>query len=133
VDTAAALYSRDQVSDAVNAGANLLVEEIEPDDHGISLVDLVVNAALTLLDDPGCTDLNEVIRRCYDDPPSEVLSWRWPRKAPGGRTCDPLPERTDSLPAAGPIPEEHEHEHSDHHSGRPGCPFHQAVQRRTRR
>lgn len=43
-------------------------------DRDGDLISLVVNAALTLLDEPGLS-LDEVIRRCYEVEPAEVRGW----------------------------------------------------------
>jgi hypothetical protein len=78
-------YSRDDVSQAVNAGANLVTGDpgIYMDEgRDWSLVNLVVNAALSLLDDPGMS-LDEVIRANWqerdeegnDITVEEVRSW----------------------------------------------------------
>lgn len=64
-------YTRDEVLTAINAGAQLV-----QDDDGISLggrdtdlVNLVVNAAGSMLDDPPPASVDEVVERCYDPDP----------------------------------------------------------------
>lgn len=63
------LYSYDQVSRAVNDGASA-VSELDLDGRDEDLVNLVVNAAMTTLTEPGLS-LNEIIERCYDG------TWDW--------------------------------------------------------
>ena len=67
-------FSREQVAQAVNAGADLVRDELPTGDRDADLINLVVNAALTLLDEPGL-DLDEVIRRCYEAEPATVRGW----------------------------------------------------------
>jgi hypothetical protein len=62
-------YTRDQVSAAVNGGADLLPDHEYENEDTIAqddVVNLVVNAALYLLDHPGA-DVNEVIAAQYTD------------------------------------------------------------------
>lgn len=70
----AAAYSREQVSEAVNAGADLVRDDLDVDGRDVDLINLIVNAALTLLDEPGLS-LDDVIKRCYDTEPAEVRGW----------------------------------------------------------
>ncbi|AKN68708.1 hypothetical protein QR97_01810 [Streptomyces sp. PBH53] len=66
-------YTRDQVSQAVNNGVDLAAEHERrtyPDD----VDNLVVNAALTLLDDPEA-DFDQVAVECYSESPRVVRSW----------------------------------------------------------
>ncbi|GGW94780.1 hypothetical protein [Streptomyces noursei] len=67
-------YTREQVSQAVNNGVDKAAERIGrrrfPDD----LDNLVVNAALTLLDAPEA-DFHAVVVECYSDSPRVVRSW----------------------------------------------------------
>ncbi|EHR52353.1 hypothetical protein SacmaDRAFT_4160 [Saccharomonospora marina XMU15] len=67
-------FTRDQVSRAVNDGADLVIDEVATRDRDDDLINLVVNAALTRLDNP-TADLDQVITECYDTEPSEVRSW----------------------------------------------------------
>ncbi|MFE5567037.1 hypothetical protein ACFQ68_18775 [Amycolatopsis japonica] len=67
-------FTRDQVSRAVNDGADLVIDEVTTSDRDDDLINLVVNAALTRLDNPNA-DLDQVITECYDTAPSEVRSW----------------------------------------------------------
>jgi hypothetical protein len=67
-------YTREQVSEAVNAGADLVRDDLDLGDCDTDLINLLVNAALTLLDEPGLS-LDDVIRRCYETEPAEVRGW----------------------------------------------------------
>lgn len=69
-----ASYTREQVSEAVNVGADLVRDDLDVGDRDIDLINLVVNAALTLLDEPSLS-LDDVIKRCYDAEPAEVRGW----------------------------------------------------------
>ncbi|MGW4172434.1 hypothetical protein ACWEGX_36630 [Streptomyces chartreusis] len=67
------LFTRDQISQAVNNGVDLAAEHNGrpyPDD----LDNFVVNAALTLLDNPEA-DFDQVVAECYGERPSAVRSW----------------------------------------------------------
>jgi hypothetical protein len=59
--------TREQVEKAVNAGADLVLDDdqIGGSDRDRDLVNLVCNAILSLLDEPGLT-LDEVIERNWD-------------------------------------------------------------------
>ncbi|WP_405542729.1 hypothetical protein OG478_13630 [Streptomyces phaeochromogenes] len=66
-------FTRDQVSQAVNNGVDLAAEHngrANPDD----LDNFVINAALSLLDDPDA-DFDQVVAECYGERPSVVRSW----------------------------------------------------------
>ncbi|MFD0440606.1 hypothetical protein [Streptomyces chartreusis] len=66
-------FTRDQVSQAVSNGVDLAANHngrAIPDD----LDNLVVNAALTLLDAPEA-DFRQVVAECYGERPSVVRSW----------------------------------------------------------
>jgi hypothetical protein len=69
-----AAYSREQVAEALNAGADLVRDGLEAGERDADLINLVVKAALTLLDEPGLS-LDEVIGRCYDAEPAVVRGW----------------------------------------------------------
>ena len=67
------LFTRDQVSQAVTNGVDLAAEHngrSYPDD----LDNFMVNASLTLLDDPDA-DFYQVVAECYGERPSVVRSW----------------------------------------------------------
>lgn len=59
-------YTRGQVSNAVNAGVDMVIDG--------DTANLVVNAVMTLLDAPGAT-IEEIINECYSEDPETVLSW----------------------------------------------------------
>ncbi|OZM70738.1 hypothetical protein CFN78_24040 [Amycolatopsis antarctica] len=67
-------FTRDQVSRAVNDGADLVIDEVTTSDRDDDLINLVVNAALTRLNNP-TADLEQVVTECYDTGPSDVRSW----------------------------------------------------------
>lgn len=74
-------YSRDEVNQAVNAGIDLITgdREIYLSGRDHDLLNLAVNAALSLLDNPDWT-LDDVIRHNYEsedpeDGPATVRSW----------------------------------------------------------
>lgn len=67
-------FTRAQVAQAVNAGADLVRDSLPTGDRDADLINLVVNAALTLLDAPGLS-LDDVIRACYETEPAEVRGW----------------------------------------------------------
>ena len=68
-------FTRAQVEQAANAGADLVRDGLDIGDRDTDLINLVVNAALTMLDEPGISDLDDVIRRCYETEPAEVRGW----------------------------------------------------------
>ncbi|QUI30702.1 hypothetical protein H9W91_07390 [Streptomyces alfalfae] len=65
-------YTYSQIQAAVNAGVEMVMEEIGGERDG-ELLDLVANASLSLLDNPNLT-IDDVLEENYDDP-EEVLSW----------------------------------------------------------
>ena len=68
-------FTRAQVEQAANAGADLVRDGLDIGDRDTDLINLVVNATLTMLDEPGVSDLDDVIRRCYETEPAEVRGW----------------------------------------------------------
>ncbi|MFE3139690.1 hypothetical protein [Streptomyces scopuliridis] len=66
-------YTRDQVSQAVNNGIDLAAQH-ERRTVADDLDNLIVNAALTLLDDPEA-DFYKVVTECYSESPRIVRSW----------------------------------------------------------
>jgi hypothetical protein len=68
------IYSREQVEQAVNAGADLVRDDLPAGERDTDLINLVVNAALTLLDNPGLS-LDQVMDGSYDGGAAEVRSW----------------------------------------------------------
>lgn len=70
------MYTREQISRAVNDGADLVLQELAGDgERDTDLINMVVNSVLELLDHPEGMDLDEVIRRNYETSPEEVRSW----------------------------------------------------------
>lgn len=67
-------YTRDRITTAVNAGADLVMDNLELGDRDRDLLNLVVNAALSLLDAPAMT-LDDVIEENYETSPSELRGW----------------------------------------------------------
>jgi hypothetical protein len=58
-------YTHDQVSEAANAAADLIIQEIECDDEWEDLLNLMVNATLTVLTTEMGADLEEVVEENY--------------------------------------------------------------------
>ena len=70
-----ASYGYGQVMAAANQAADMVIEELQlPDCGARDIVNLVVNALGTLLEDPAAS-LDKVIRDNYGEDPEEVLSW----------------------------------------------------------
>jgi hypothetical protein len=71
-----ALFTRDQVSTAMNAGADLVRDDpgLQLGDLEIDVINLVINAAMTQLDNP-TVSLDEVMNENYDGGATEVRSW----------------------------------------------------------
>ncbi|MFJ7901870.1 hypothetical protein ACIQ6V_15500 [Streptomyces sp. NPDC096198] len=67
------VWTREDIANAVNNGADLVGDELGSE-RDTDLLNMVVNAVLTLLDNPHYT-LDEVITECYDEDPEEVRSW----------------------------------------------------------
>ncbi|MGW2864316.1 hypothetical protein [Streptomyces sp. NPDC001205] len=67
------VWTREDISKAVNNGADLVGDELGSE-RDTDLLNMVVNAVLTLLENPHYT-LDEVITECYDEDPEEVRSW----------------------------------------------------------
>jgi hypothetical protein len=67
-------FTREQVSDAVNAGADLVVDGLGVGEAESDLVNLVVNAIVAVLESPGIS-LDDVIRQNYETDPAEVRGW----------------------------------------------------------
>ncbi|MEV8022470.1 hypothetical protein AB0O76_40495 [Streptomyces sp. NPDC086554] len=68
------VWTREDISNAVNNGADLVADELTGSERDTDLMNMVVNAVMTLLDNPHYT-LDEVITECYDEDPEEVRSW----------------------------------------------------------
>lgn len=67
-------YTRDQVAAAVNAGADCIRDALDVGDRDTDLINLVVNAALTFLDQPEA-DFDAVVGANYEASAREVRGW----------------------------------------------------------
>ncbi|WP_125738137.1 hypothetical protein [Amycolatopsis sp. WAC 04197] len=67
-------FTREQVKQAVNDGRDLVDRELRLADSDDDLLDLVVNAILTRLDNPE-VDFDGVVEECYLASPATVRSW----------------------------------------------------------
>jgi hypothetical protein len=74
VPCTAGLFTRDEVSTAVNNGVDLVSGGVGLSDSGQDLLNLVVNAAMSALDDPAVT-LDVAIASSYDEDPETVKGW----------------------------------------------------------
>lgn len=72
----AKLYTHEHILTAVNAGADLVThdEHMELGEYETDLINLVVNASMTMLDDPNAA-LDDVMDENYDGGAAEVRSW----------------------------------------------------------
>ncbi|MGP4112949.1 hypothetical protein ACTWP5_18815 [Streptomyces sp. 4N509B] len=67
-------YSREEISQAVNTGADLVLMEFDLGDRDTDLLALVINAALTVLDVPEAT-MNDVVESCYGESLDDIRGW----------------------------------------------------------
>lgn len=67
-------YTLPDITTALHAGADLIQSELDLGERDEDLIGLVVEAALSCLDDPD-TSLDHVVRDTYDYPPDEVRGW----------------------------------------------------------
>ncbi|WP_205327050.1 hypothetical protein [Glycomyces sp. YM15] len=68
-------YTRDQVSTAVNAGADTIKDALELGERDADLINLIVNAALTCLDRPDAS-FDDVVNENYGETtPEDVRGW----------------------------------------------------------
>ncbi|AIG81312.1 Hypothetical protein AJAP_42725 (plasmid) [Amycolatopsis japonica] len=67
-------FTRKRIEKAVHGGRDLVDEELTLTDRDSDLLDLVVNAILTRLDDPK-VDFDGVVEECYEATPKTVRSW----------------------------------------------------------
>lgn len=68
-------YTLEQVSKAVNAGADLVQDGLGlTGDRDWDLINLLVNAAIVKLENESA-DLDDVIRECFEADPEEVRGW----------------------------------------------------------
>ncbi|MGW6569827.1 hypothetical protein [Streptomyces sp. NPDC054975] len=65
-------YTRDHVSTAVNAAVDLAADKADRDTTDTD--NFIVNAALTLLENPDATFV-DIVHECYDEDPDDVRSW----------------------------------------------------------
>ncbi|WP_158754255.1 hypothetical protein [Streptomyces sp. NRRL F-2580] len=68
------VWTREDISTAVNAGVDLVAEELAGSERDQDLMNMVVNAVLHVLENPNAS-LDEVIRENYEEEPEEVRSW----------------------------------------------------------
>lgn len=68
------VWTREDISNAVNNGVDLVADELAGGERDMDLMNMVVNAVMTLLENPNYT-LDEVIEECYGEDPEEVRSW----------------------------------------------------------
>ncbi|MFD9563365.1 hypothetical protein [Streptomyces sp. NPDC059994] len=68
------VWTREDISSAVNAGVDLVAEELAGSERDQDLMNMVVNAVMHILENPN-TSLDEVIRENYEEDPEEVRSW----------------------------------------------------------
>ncbi|MFJ8041228.1 hypothetical protein ACIRBX_12050 [Kitasatospora sp. NPDC096147] len=66
--------TRDSISDVLNLAADTIQNELDLGDRDGDLMNLLVNAAMTLLDDP-FAGLEDVANRCYGEELKTVRGW----------------------------------------------------------
>jgi hypothetical protein len=69
-------WTRGEVSDALNGAAEMVIQTVRnySGERGIDLINLVINAAGHLLDNPGA-GLDDVIEEEYGEEPATVKGW----------------------------------------------------------
>ncbi|RGD62442.1 hypothetical protein DR950_36010 [Kitasatospora xanthocidica] len=67
-------YTRSAISKSINDAADLVIEELNGGERDADLVSAVVNAALTMLDDPDAS-FRQIVEENYDIEESELRSW----------------------------------------------------------
>jgi hypothetical protein len=67
-------YTRNRVSESVNAGADIIRDALSLGDRDGALINLVVNAALTCLDEPDA-DFDDVVNANHAESPDQVRDW----------------------------------------------------------
>ena len=68
-------YEHDHVTNAINAGADTIRDALDLGERDTDLVNLVVNAAVTSLEQPGST-FDDIVNANYtDDTPDDVRGW----------------------------------------------------------
>lgn len=60
-------YSRDHVTMAANAAADMIIEECDLTADRVDLINITINAVLTALDNDGDVSLSDVADSCYDE------------------------------------------------------------------
>ncbi|MCS0601121.1 hypothetical protein NX794_07735 [Streptomyces sp. LP11] len=68
-------FTLEQLTDAANGGADLVLDGLDLGDRDRDLINLVVNAIVTVGEDPLVDDLDTVIETQYETSPEEVRSW----------------------------------------------------------
>lgn len=68
------LFTRDQVSRAVNDGADLVSDALSLGESETDLINLIVNAALSKLDNPD-VDFDTMIEENFDSDPRTWWDW----------------------------------------------------------
>ncbi|MBD0689635.1 hypothetical protein [Streptomyces sp. CBMA123] len=67
-------YTRNAVSKAILDAADLVIEELNGGERDTDLLSVVVNAALTILDDPDAS-FRQIVEECYSIEEAELRSW----------------------------------------------------------
>ncbi|MFI5867765.1 hypothetical protein [Streptomyces sp. NPDC051546] len=74
-DSLAESHTGDQVSTAINKGADLVIEALGlGEGPEVDAINLVVNSAIRCLENPGI-GFAEVVKTCYDESVEEILGW----------------------------------------------------------
>lgn len=68
------VYGRERVSEAVNEGADTILDALDLGERDRDLVNLAVNAGLECLDRPGAT-FEEVVEANFTESPDEIRGW----------------------------------------------------------
>ncbi|MFF3249710.1 hypothetical protein ACFYWP_01560 [Actinacidiphila glaucinigra] len=68
-------YTREQISTALNAGADLAIDGLGLGEPYRDAINLAVNSQGHVLDNPDTDDIDEVISENYDASPEEVRGW----------------------------------------------------------
>ncbi|MGW7434701.1 hypothetical protein [Streptomyces sp. NPDC054849] len=68
-------FSLRELTTAANGGADLVLDGLDLGDRDRDLINLVVNAIVTVAEDPQVDDLDSVIETNYDESPEDVRNW----------------------------------------------------------
>ncbi|MFE3579316.1 hypothetical protein [Streptomyces vinaceus] len=68
------VWTREDISSAVNAGVDLVADELTGSERDQDLMNMVVNAVMHILENPNAS-LDDVIRENYEEEPEGVRSW----------------------------------------------------------